>query len=131
MAVFSQCNMLAAVGAALLHDGPVASSSATAARMYSPQALWSAARYRTNVLFSSSTTAATGCCRTLRASWAAQTRYWSIHRHGRSTTRDSLTGIGCINGCSGGSCRCSRRDLGRDCWKRSDAMATLIEIAVK
>jgi benzoylformate decarboxylase len=45
------CNMPAAVGAALLHDGPVASFVGDGGAMYSPQALWSAARYRTNVLF--------------------------------------------------------------------------------
>jgi benzoylformate decarboxylase len=45
------CNMPAAVGAALLHDGPVASFVGDGGAMYSPQALWSAARYRTRVLF--------------------------------------------------------------------------------
>ena len=45
------CNMPAAVGAALLHDGPVASLVGDGGAMYSPQALWSAARYRTKVLF--------------------------------------------------------------------------------
>ena len=45
------CNMPAAVGAALLHDGPVASFVGDGGAMYSPQALWSAARYRTKVLF--------------------------------------------------------------------------------
>jgi benzoylformate decarboxylase len=45
------CNMPAAVGAALLHEGWVASFVGDGGAMYSPQALWSAARYRTNVLF--------------------------------------------------------------------------------
>ncbi|HEY0331025.1 MAG TPA: thiamine pyrophosphate-binding protein [Rhodopseudomonas sp.] len=45
------CNMPASVGAALLHDGPVASLVGDGGAMYSPQALWSAARYRTKVLF--------------------------------------------------------------------------------
>lgn len=45
------CNMPAAVGAALLHDGPVASFVGDGGAMYSPQALWSAARYGTKVLF--------------------------------------------------------------------------------
>ncbi|MBB5048820.1 benzoylformate decarboxylase [Rhodopseudomonas rhenobacensis] len=45
------CNMPAAVGAALLHDGPVASLVGDGGAMYSPQALWSAARYRAKVLF--------------------------------------------------------------------------------
>jgi len=45
------CNMPAAVGAALQHDGPVASFVGDGGAMYSPQALWSAARYRTRVLF--------------------------------------------------------------------------------
>ena len=45
------CNMPAAVGAALLHDGPVASFVGDGGAMYSPQALWSAARYRARVLF--------------------------------------------------------------------------------
>lgn len=45
------CNMPAAVGAALLHDGPVASFVGDGGAMYSPQALWSAARYRAKVLF--------------------------------------------------------------------------------
>jgi benzoylformate decarboxylase len=35
----------------LLHDGPVASFVGDGGAMYSPQALWSAARYRTRVLF--------------------------------------------------------------------------------
>jgi benzoylformate decarboxylase len=45
------CNMPAAVGAALLHEGWVASFVGDGGAMYSPQALWSAARYKTNVLF--------------------------------------------------------------------------------
>jgi len=45
------CNMPAAVGAALLHDGPVASFVGDGGAMYSPQALWSAAKYRAKVLF--------------------------------------------------------------------------------
>ncbi len=45
------CNMPAAVGAALLHDGPVASFVGDGGAMYSPQALWSAARYGAKVLF--------------------------------------------------------------------------------
>jgi benzoylformate decarboxylase len=45
------CNMPAAVGASLLHDGPVASFVGDGGAMYSPQALWSAARYRAKVLF--------------------------------------------------------------------------------
>lgn len=45
------CNMPAAVGAALLHEGPVASFVGDGGAMYSPQALWSAARYRTQVIF--------------------------------------------------------------------------------
>ncbi|MDE2363321.1 MAG: thiamine pyrophosphate-binding protein [Hyphomicrobiales bacterium] len=45
------CNMPAAVGAALLHDGWVVSFVGDGGAMYSPQALWSAARYRTNVIF--------------------------------------------------------------------------------
>jgi benzoylformate decarboxylase len=45
------CNMPAAVGAALMHDGPVASFVGDGGAMYSPQALWSAAKYGTQVLF--------------------------------------------------------------------------------
>lgn len=45
------CNMPASVGAALLHSGPVASFVGDGGAMYSPQALWSAARYRAKVLF--------------------------------------------------------------------------------
>lgn len=45
------CNMPAAVGAALLHDGPVASFVGDGGAMYSPQALWSAAHTRAKVLF--------------------------------------------------------------------------------
>ena len=45
------CNMPAAVGAALLHEGWVASFVGDGGAMYSPQALWSAAHYKTNVLF--------------------------------------------------------------------------------
>jgi benzoylformate decarboxylase len=45
------CNMPAAVGAALLHDGPVASFVGDGGALYSPQALWSAAKYGTRVLF--------------------------------------------------------------------------------
>ena len=45
------CNMPAAVGAALLHEGWVASFVGDGGAMYSPQALWSAARYGVNVLF--------------------------------------------------------------------------------
>ena len=45
------CNMPAAVGAALLHEGPVASFVGDGGAMYSPQALWSAARYRAKVIF--------------------------------------------------------------------------------
>lgn len=45
------CNMPAAVGAALLHDGPVVSFVGDGGAMYSPQALWSAARYQTQVIF--------------------------------------------------------------------------------
>jgi len=45
------CNMPAAVGAALLHDGPVASFVGDGGAMYSPQALWSAAHYRTKTIF--------------------------------------------------------------------------------
>lgn len=45
------CNMPAAVGAALQHDGPVVSFVGDGGAMYSPQALWSAARYQTQVIF--------------------------------------------------------------------------------
>ena len=45
------CNMPAAVGAALVHDGPVASLVGDGGAMYSPQALWSAAHHRARVLF--------------------------------------------------------------------------------
>mgnify|MGYP001765453348 CR=1 FL=1 len=45
------CNMPAAVGAALMHDGPVASFVGDGGAMYSPQALWSAAKYGAKVLF--------------------------------------------------------------------------------
>jgi benzoylformate decarboxylase len=45
------CNMPAAVGAALVHDGPVASFVGDGGAMYSPQALWSAAHHRVKVLF--------------------------------------------------------------------------------
>lgn len=45
------CNMPAAVGAALLHDGPVASFVGDGGAMYSPQALWSAAHHQTKVIF--------------------------------------------------------------------------------
>ena len=43
--------MPAAVGAALVHDGPVASLVGDGGAMYSPQALWSAAHHRARVLF--------------------------------------------------------------------------------
>ncbi len=45
------CNMPAAVGAALVHDGPVASFVGDGGAMYSPQALWSAAHHGAKVLF--------------------------------------------------------------------------------
>ena len=45
------CNMPAAVGAAFRHDGPVVSFVGDGGAMYSPQALWSAAHYRTPVIF--------------------------------------------------------------------------------
>jgi benzoylformate decarboxylase len=45
------CSMPAAVGAALAHDGPVACFVGDGGAMYSPQALWSAARYRTRTVF--------------------------------------------------------------------------------
>lgn len=45
------CNMPAAVGAALVHDGPVASLVGDGGAMYSPQALWSAAHHGVRVLF--------------------------------------------------------------------------------
>lgn len=45
------CNQPAAVGAALAHDGPVVSLAGDGGAMYSPQALWSAAHYRTKVIF--------------------------------------------------------------------------------
>ena len=45
------CNMPAAVGAALVHDGPVASFVGDGGAMYSPQALWSAAHHGAHVLF--------------------------------------------------------------------------------
>lgn len=45
------CNQPAAVGAALAHDGPVLSLAGDGGAMYSPQALWSAAHYRTKVIF--------------------------------------------------------------------------------
>jgi benzoylformate decarboxylase len=45
------CNMPAAVGAALVCDGPVVSLVGDGGAMYSPQALWSAAHYRTRVVF--------------------------------------------------------------------------------
>ena len=44
------CNQPAAVGAALAHDGPVLSLAGDGGAMYSPQALWSAAHYRTKVI---------------------------------------------------------------------------------
>jgi benzoylformate decarboxylase len=43
--------MPASVGAALAHDGPVVCLVGDGGAMYSPQALWSAARYRTHVIF--------------------------------------------------------------------------------
>ncbi|MGA7195486.1 thiamine pyrophosphate-dependent enzyme [Roseiarcus sp.] len=45
------CNMPAAVGAALAGVGWVASFVGDGGAMYSPQALWSAARYRARVIF--------------------------------------------------------------------------------
>lgn len=45
------CAMPAAVGAALAHDGPVLCLCGDGGAMYSPQALWSAAHYRTRTLF--------------------------------------------------------------------------------
>jgi benzoylformate decarboxylase len=45
------CSMPASVGAALAHDGPVVCLVGDGGAMYSPQALWSAARYRTHVIF--------------------------------------------------------------------------------
>ena len=45
------CNMPAAVGAALANDDWVASFVGDGGAMYSPQALWSAARYRAKVVF--------------------------------------------------------------------------------
>ncbi|MGB3271798.1 MAG: thiamine pyrophosphate-dependent enzyme, partial [Xanthobacteraceae bacterium] len=45
------CSMPASVGAALAHDGPVVCLVGDGGAMYSPQALWSAAHYRTQVIF--------------------------------------------------------------------------------
>jgi benzoylformate decarboxylase len=45
------CSMPASVGAALAHDGPVACLVGDGGAMYSPQALWSAAHYRTRTTF--------------------------------------------------------------------------------
>jgi benzoylformate decarboxylase len=45
------CAMPAAVGASLAHDGPVACFVGDGGAMYSPQALWSAARYKTRTIF--------------------------------------------------------------------------------
>jgi benzoylformate decarboxylase len=45
------CNMPAAVGASLAGAGLIASFVGDGGAMYSPQALWSAARYRTKVIF--------------------------------------------------------------------------------
>jgi benzoylformate decarboxylase len=45
------CSMPAAVGAALAHDGPVACFVGDGGAMYSPQALWSAAHYKTRTIF--------------------------------------------------------------------------------
>jgi len=45
------CAMPAAVGAALAHDGPVVNLGGDGGAMYSPQALWSAAHYRTHTIF--------------------------------------------------------------------------------
>ncbi len=45
------CAMPAAVGAALAHDGPVACMVGDGGAMYSPQALWSAAHYKTHTIF--------------------------------------------------------------------------------
>ncbi|MEA2840082.1 MAG: benzoylformate decarboxylase [Methylobacteriaceae bacterium] len=43
--------MPAAVGASLAHDRPVACFVGDGGAMYSPQALWSAARYKTRAIF--------------------------------------------------------------------------------
>lgn len=45
------CSMPASVGAALAHDGPVVCLVGDGGAMYSPQALWSAAHYRTRTTF--------------------------------------------------------------------------------
>lgn len=45
------CAMPASVGAAMAHDGPVFCFVGDGGAMYSPQALWSAAHYRQQVLF--------------------------------------------------------------------------------
>jgi benzoylformate decarboxylase len=45
------CSMPAAVGASLAHDGPVACFVGDGGAMYSPQALWSAAHYKTRTIF--------------------------------------------------------------------------------
>jgi len=45
------CNMPAAVGASLVHRGPVVSLVGDGGAMYSPQALWSAAHLRARVVF--------------------------------------------------------------------------------
>ncbi len=45
------CAMPAAVGAAMAHPGPVACFCGDGGAMYSPQALWSAARHRVRVIF--------------------------------------------------------------------------------
>ncbi|MCK7475404.1 MAG: thiamine pyrophosphate-dependent enzyme [Rhodopseudomonas palustris] len=68
------CNQPAAVGAALAHDGPVVVLAGDGGAMYSPQALWSAAHYRTKVIFIVFNNRCAACCKTSPSNSAAPMR---------------------------------------------------------
>ena len=95
------CSMPAAVGAALATRGWVASFVGDGGAMYSPQALWSAARYRARVIFFVFNNRRYGVLQNVASSSATPTRSPAGSWHGYRRSGDRLPGACGVDGRAG------------------------------
>jgi benzoylformate decarboxylase len=108
------CSMPAAVGAALAAKGWVASFVGDGGAMYSPQALWSAARYRARTIFVVFNNRRYGVLQNARqVSRLRQREGRPVRRHGCRRSGDRLPGAGRRDGRAVGARRQSRHDRRR------------------
>ena len=96
------CSMPAAVGAALATRGWVAAFVGDGGAMYSPQALWSAARYRARVIFLVFNNRRYGVLQNVARSSATRMRSPADSSAWRSPIRRSTSGASGLDGRAGG-----------------------------